>query len=123
MPESEAPFVEPAEDTVLVVLCATSEIPPPLPREHAKRRRGRAEDEVRAWKKERHEMEASRRASLADEVVRQMRALQLVAGASSSRTVEIGGGTAYSAVDAEDTIEGVQIKEEVGSREPDPPAC
>ena len=40
VPESEAPFVEPAEDTVLVALCATSEIPPPLPREHAKRRRG-----------------------------------------------------------------------------------
>ena len=46
VPESEAPFVEPTEDTVLAALFATSEIPPTPPREHAKRRRGRAEDEV-----------------------------------------------------------------------------
>ena len=39
VPESEAPSVEPAEDTLLVALFATSEIPPPPPREHAKRRR------------------------------------------------------------------------------------
>ena len=32
--------VEPAEDTVLAALFATSEIPPPYPRESAKRRRG-----------------------------------------------------------------------------------
>ena len=68
-------------------------------------------------------MEASRRASLADEVVRQMRALQLVAGASNSRNLEIVGGTSNSVVDAEETIEGVQITEVVGSGEPDPPAC
>ena len=46
VPESEAPSVDPAEDTVLAALFATSEIPPPPPREHAKRRRGRAEDEA-----------------------------------------------------------------------------
>ena len=40
VPESEAPSVEPAEDTVLAVLFATSDIPPPPPRESAKRRRG-----------------------------------------------------------------------------------
>ena len=39
VPESEAPSVEPAEDTVLEALFSTSEIPPPPPREHAKRRR------------------------------------------------------------------------------------
>ena len=44
--ESEDPFVEPAEDTVLVALFATSKIPPLPPREHAKRRKGRADDEV-----------------------------------------------------------------------------
>ena len=44
--ESEAPFVNPAEDTVLGALFATSEILPPPPREHAKRCRGRAEDEA-----------------------------------------------------------------------------
>ena len=65
VPESEAPSVEPTEDTVLVALFATSEIPPPPPREHAKRRRGRVEDEDRARKKVRREMEAARRASLA----------------------------------------------------------
>ena len=43
--------------------------------------------------------------------------------ASSSRNVEIAGGTADIAVDAEDTTEGVQITEVVGSGEPDPPAC
>ena len=42
--ESEAPSAEPAEDTVLASLFATFEIPPPPPREHAKRRRGRVED-------------------------------------------------------------------------------
>ena len=67
-------------------------------------------------------MEAARRASLAEEAAHQMRA-ELVAGASSSRTMEIAGGTADSAVVAEDTTEGVQIAEDVGSGEPDPPAC
>ena len=46
VPESEAPCVETTEDTVLAALFATSEIPPPPPREHAKRRKGRAEDEA-----------------------------------------------------------------------------
>ena len=68
-------------------------------------------------------MEAARRASLAEEEAHQMRASELAAGASSSRTVEIAGGTTDSAVVAEDTTEGVQIVEDVGSGEPDPPAC
>ena len=46
VPESEVPSVEPAEVTVLAALFTTSEIPPPPPREHAKRRRGRLEDEA-----------------------------------------------------------------------------
>ena len=123
VPESEAPSVEPAKDTLLAALFATSEIPPPPPREHAKRRRGRAENEARARKKERHEMEAARRASLAEEASHQMRAGELAAGASSSRTVKIVGGTADSAVVAEDTTEVVLITEDVGSGEPDPPTC
>ena len=60
VPESEAPSVEPAEDTVMVALFTISEIPQPLPREHAKRRKGRDEDEARARKKELCEMEAAR---------------------------------------------------------------
>ena len=40
VPESEAPSAEPAEDTVMAALFATSEILPPPPREHAKRHKG-----------------------------------------------------------------------------------
>ena len=43
-----------------------------------------------------------------------MRVVQSAAGESSSRNVEIAGGTADSVVDAEDTTEGVQITEVVG---------
>ena len=123
MPESEAPSVEPAEDTVLAALFTTIEILAPPPREHAKRHSDRAEDEAQARKKERREMEAARRALIAEETAHQIRAGELAAGASSSRTVEIAGGTADSAVVTEDTTEGFQIVEDVGSREPDPPAC
>ena len=68
-------------------------------------------------------MEAARRASLAEEEAHQIRASELAARASSSRTVEIAGGTTDSAVVAEDTTEGVQIAEDVGYAELDPPAC
>ena len=68
-------------------------------------------------------MEAARRASLAEEEAHQIRASLLAAGASRSRTVETAGGTTDGAVVAEDTTEGVQIVEDVGSEEPDPPAC
>ena len=68
-------------------------------------------------------MEAARRASLAEEEANRMRASELATGASSSRTVEIAGGTTDGAVVAEDTIEGVQIAEDVGYGEPEPPAC
>ena len=115
--------VEPVEDTILVALFATSELPPPSPRESAKRRRGRSADEVRARKKERREMEAARRASLAEAEAQQIRASQIAAGASISRTVETAGGTIDGAGVAKDTTKGVQIAEDVGSGEPDPPAC
>ena len=107
VPEFEAPSVEPAEDTVLVALFATSEIPQHPPREHAKRRRGREEDEARARKKESRDMEAARRASLVDDEARRIRAVESAAGASSSRDVVIARGTADSVVDAEDTTTGV----------------
>ena len=63
------------------------------------------------------------RASLAEEEAHQMRASELAAVASISRTVEIAGGITDGAVVAEDTTEGVKIAEDVGSGEPDPPAC
>ena len=68
-------------------------------------------------------MEATRRASLAEEEAHQMRASELEAEASSSRTVGIAGCTTDGAVVAEDTTEGVQIAEDMGSGEPDPPSC
>ena len=43
-------------------------------------------------------MEAARRASLAEEEAHQMKTSELAVGASSSRTVEIAGGTTDGAV-------------------------
>ncbi|TMW98412.1 hypothetical protein EJD97_004098 [Solanum chilense] len=86
VPKSEAPSAELAED----------------------RRRGREDDEARARKKERREMEAARRASIADEETRKIRVVESAVGASSSRDVEIAGGTTDSVVADEDTTEGVQ---------------
>ena len=108
---------------MMEALFATSEIPPPPPLEHAKRRRGQEEDEARARKKERREMEAARRASLADEEPRWIRAIESVAGESSSRDVAIAGGTADSVIADEHYTKGVHITEIVGSEEPDPPTC
>ena len=48
VPESEALSAEPAEKTVMAVLFANSEIPPPLPREHDKRRKGQEIQEASA---------------------------------------------------------------------------
>ncbi|TMW85002.1 hypothetical protein EJD97_023970 [Solanum chilense] len=107
VPDSEAPSADPAEDTVMAALFAISEIPPPPPRENAKNHSGREEDEARAGKKERREMEAVRRALLGDEEARRKRVVESVAGASSSRNVEIAGGTSDSVVDVEETTEGV----------------
>ena len=123
MPESEAPYAEPAEDTVMAALFATSEIPTPPSREHEKRRKGREKDEARARKKERHEMEAVRRALLVDKEARWIRVVESPARAFISRDVAIARRTVDSVVADEDTTEGVQTTEVVGSREPDPPAC
>ena len=62
-------------------------------------------------------MEAARSASIAEEEAHQIRASQLAARASSSRTVETAGCTTNGAGVAEDTTEGVQIVEDVGSGE------
>ena len=68
-------------------------------------------------------MEATRRALLAEAEAHQIRASQIAAEASNSRTVETAGGTTDGAGVAEDPTKGVQITEDVGSGEPDPPAC
>ena len=52
-----------------------------------------------------------------------MRVVKLAAGASSSRNMEIAGGTADSVVGDEVTTEGVPITEVVGFVESDPLAC
>ena len=57
---------------------------------------------------------------LADEEACRMRVVQSAAGESSSRNVEIAGGTADSAVSNDETTEGVEITKVVGSGEPDP---
>ncbi|XP_015060301.1 uncharacterized protein LOC107006203 [Solanum pennellii] len=51
-------------------------------------------------------MEAARRASLAEAEAHQIRASQIAAGASSSRTIETAGGPTDGAVAAEDITEG-----------------
>ena len=68
-------------------------------------------------------MEVARRASLANKEERRKRAVELAVGASSSKNVEIKGGTADSVVVDEDTTERIQTTEVVGSAEPDPPTC
>ena len=65
-------------------------------------------------------MEDARRASFADEEARQMRAVELVIGASSSTNVEMPGGIADSVGYDVDINERVHITEVVGSGEPDP---
>lgn len=118
--EFEAPSAEPAEDTVMTALFATSEIPSPPLREHAKRRKGREEYEARAQKKERREM---RLRGEPDEEAHRIKVAESAAGASSSKDVETAGGTTDSAVADEDTTEGVHTTYEVGFGEPDQPAC
>ena len=49
--------------------------------------------------------------------------MESAVGASSTRDVEIEGGTCNSVVADEDTNEGVQTTEVVGLGEPDPPTC
>ena len=68
-------------------------------------------------------MEAMSRASIGEKEARQIRVVELVVGVSSSRNITIAGGTADSIVVSEDTTEGVQIVDDVGSGETDPPAC
>ena len=108
VPESDAPCVEAADDTVLAALFANYEIPPSPPRDNAKMCRGREEDEARARKKEHREIEAARRASISDEEERQISVVESAIGASSSRDVETTGGITDSVVSDEDTTEGFQ---------------
>ena len=108
VPKSEAPSAELAEDVVLAALFATYENPPPAPQDHAKRRRGREEDEARVMKKEHREIEAARRASFGDDKARKIRAIELATGASSSRDVETARGKIDSSIGDEDTTEGVK---------------
>ena len=80
MPESEAASAEPDEDTVLAALFATSEISPPPPRDHEKRRRGQDKYEATTRKMKHREREAGRRSLIADEEACQIRALESATG-------------------------------------------
>ena len=107
---------------MLAALFSTAKVPPPFPGEHANRHRTKGEDESRARKKERLELEAARRASLIDEESRQLRDIELVVGVSRSRVVEAERITIDGDAFAEDTIEGVPTIDGAGSEQPDPPA-
>ena len=47
VPESEAPSVEPAEDTLMATLFSTTAMPSPQPHEHTKRHQSREDNENR----------------------------------------------------------------------------
>ena len=68
-------------------------------------------------------MEAARRASIADEEARKIKAIESAVVASISRDVETVGGTTDSVVADKGTTEGVQTTDVVGSEKPNPPAC
>ena len=70
MSKCEAYFAEPAEDTFFASLFSTVAVPPLPPREHAKMRRGRHENEARAQKREHYDLEVVRRTSIVDEEAR-----------------------------------------------------
>ena len=133
VPKSEAPSAEPAEDTVLVALLSTAEC---HHLHHESMPRGvEVGLMMRIGKKrERRELEAAKRDSIADEEARQLRAIELAFGVSSSRFSQaekrttygfiiVERGTIDGDVDAEDTSEDVQTTKGVGSGTPNPPAC
>ncbi|XP_027768212.1 uncharacterized protein LOC114074437 [Solanum pennellii] len=109
VPEHEAAPAELAEDTVLS--------------EHAKRHWSRESEETRSWKKDRTDMEVTRRASLLDEESRQIRARELPAGASSSRFEDVERSTIEGAYISVGTTDGGPTIEGAGSEKPDPLAC
>ena len=82
-------------------------VPPPPPHERAKRHQPRKSDEVRSRKRERTELESTRRASLVDEESRQMRACEFAAVASSSKLEDVERSTTEGADIAVDTIDDV----------------
>ena len=122
-PEADSSPVETVEDTVFASLFSAPTTQPHEPLEYFKRHYSNSSSEgedARAWKKERKNLEASRRASFHDEEAHQMRPRELAVGASSSR-VEV---VQRSIIEGEDIvvaiIEGVRT-ECAGSRKPDPP--
>ena len=101
-------------------LFATTDMPPPPPRECAKRHRTRDEDDSQARKKELHELEDARRASLIDEEAHQLRVIEVAARASSSSVVEAERSTTDGADIDKDTTDGVPTFEGVHFEKPDP---
>ena len=121
VPESEASSADPAEDTMLASLFSTTYVPPPPQQKCAKRHQTRDEDESRALK-EHHELEAARRASLSDGKAHQLRVIEVVDGASSTRVVEAERSTIDGDVIAEETTNGFPTLDRAGYRQSDPPA-
>ena len=98
-------------------------MPPAPPRERDKRHGTRDEEESQARKKDRLELEDARRALLIVEEDRQLRDIEWVVGASSSRVDESERTTTAGAIVPEDTSEGVPTTDRSGSEQLDPPAC
>lgn len=104
------------ENTMVSALFRSTIAPPPLPRELNMRHQPRYSDDFRSRKKERNEMDAARRASFVFEVAQQMRARELVAGASSSRLDDVERITTKGSDIVVDTNEGVSTTYLAGSR-------
>lgn len=116
-----------AEDTVLYTLFKIPAEPQSEPRGHAKRHRSNhtteTRDDARAMMKEKTDLEAATRASLIDEEARQMRAREMVVGASSSIPVTGEMSTTKGAEIDVCTTESDPSTVAAGSEKSNPPTC
>ena len=107
---------------MLAALFSNSTVPPPPPRDRVKSHRVRDEEDSRVRKNDLHELEDVRRDLPIDEDSLQLRAIEFVARASSSRFFNADRCTSDGVVFAEETTEGVPTKEGAGFGQPDLPS-
>ena len=122
VPKSEAPSITPAEERCWMPFSPPL-LPPPPPRDCAKRHQVRDEDESRAWKTERNELEAARRASLIDEEYYQLRVLEVVAGHLPPELWRLRGALLMVLLLLRTPLMVSLLHRERGSRKPDPSSC
>lgn len=87
MPEYEASFAKPAEDTMMAALFSTAKAPPPQPHDHSKWHIFREKEDPRTRKMEFQNLEVAKRPSLMGEKDRQLSSIEFTAEMSSSRVV------------------------------------